>query len=67
MLEDLGEQLQRCAVLQCAIEILMAKGDGRASVEVAQEIRRLCKDLGNRSKEAGTRARVHCGVRRTRS
>lgn len=51
-LDDLGEQSQRCLVLQTAIEILMAKGDLRAALEVCQEIRRLAQDLGKRSREA---------------
>lgn len=61
-LDDLGEQSQRCEVLQTAVEILMVKGDVRAALEVAQEIRRLTKDLGKPSKEGNailTEAQIH--------
>jgi len=64
-LDDVGDQSQRCVVLQTAIEILMVKGDARAALEVAQEIRRLAKDLGKSSKEANamlTEAQIYHSI-----
>lgn len=52
ILDDMGEHAERATILQTALEILMAKGDSRASLEVSQEIRRLTKEIGKRSREA---------------
>ncbi|CAE7377391.1 pikAI [Symbiodinium natans] len=52
ILDDMGEHAERATILQTALEILMAKGDGRAALEVAQEIRRTTKEIGKRSREA---------------